>query len=97
MANIKWLPEALEDVQRLYDFLYSKDVVAAKLAASCILKGSSLIKASPRIGRPMPDESGRREVFVSFGAGAYVLRYRLDAERTAIVIRVWHSKESRAS
>lgn len=95
MVKIKWLPEALNDVQRLYDFLYDKDINAAKRAALSILKGSSLLKTSPRIGRPMSDETGRRELFVAFGAGAYVLRYMLEDEHTAVIIRVWHSKEIR--
>jgi plasmid stabilization system protein ParE len=48
----------------------------------------------PEIGRPMGDGSGRRELIVPFGAGAYVLRYMLDRDATPVVIRVWHSLES---
>jgi plasmid stabilization system protein ParE len=42
----------------------------------------------------MDDETERREISVPFGAGAYVLRYRLHDE-TIVVIRVWHSREAR--
>jgi hypothetical protein len=42
----------------------------------------------------MDDDTGRRELFVPFGVGAYVLRYRLTGENL-VVIRVWHSRESR--
>jgi plasmid stabilization system protein ParE len=42
----------------------------------------------------MDDDTGRRELFIPFGAGAYVLRYRIDRD-TVIVIRVWHSREAR--
>jgi hypothetical protein len=35
MAGLKWLPEALDDIQRLYDFLHKKDISAAKRAATC--------------------------------------------------------------
>lgn len=97
MVKIKWLPEALNDVQRLYEFLYDKDINAAKRAASSILEGSSLFKTSSHIGRPMPDETGRRELFIAFGAGAYVLRYMLENEHTVVIIRVWHSKEIRSN
>jgi hypothetical protein len=34
-------------------------------------------------------------LFVAFGAGAYVLRYRIDQAGSPVVIRVWHSRESR--
>jgi plasmid stabilization system protein ParE len=95
MAKIKWLPEAIEDIDRLYKFLQSKDLQAAARAASCILEGASLLKTSPRIGRPMPDETGRHELFVAFGAGAYVLRYMLATNNSVVIIRVWHSRENR--
>lgn len=95
MVKIKWLPEALDDIQRLYDFLLTKDINAAKRAGASILKGSNLLKTSPRIGKPMSDESDRREIFIAFGAGAYVIRYKFESKDTIIVIRVWHSKENR--
>ncbi len=95
MAKVKWLPEAAADVERLHVFLKDKDAEAAKRAARCILKSVSLLKTSPRLGRPMPDETGRHEVFVAFGAGAYVLRYILEADDVIVVIRVWHSRENR--
>jgi plasmid stabilization system protein ParE len=97
VAKVKWLPEAISDVNRLYSFLKEKDVEASGRAAACILEGAKLLTTSPRLGRPMPDETGRRELFVAFGAGAYVLRYILESENSAIVIRVWHSKENRVA
>lgn len=95
MSSVKWLPEALADVERLYSFLNDKNPEAAARAASAILQGARLLKTTPRIGRPMPDETGRRELFVAFGAGAYVLRYRHNGTHDAVVIRVWHSREDR--
>lgn len=95
MAKVKWLPEAVEDIGRLHAFLLDKDQQAAARAAQCILDGSRQLEKFPKLGRPMGDESGRRELFVTFGAGAYVLRYRLESSDTAVVIRVWHSREIR--
>jgi plasmid stabilization system protein ParE len=95
MTKLEWLPEALEDVERLHEFLRSKDVEAANQCVVTILEGVKLLKASPRIGRPMSDEMRQRELFMSFGAGAYVLRYRLDDTEAIIIVRVWHSRENR--
>lgn len=95
MSKLNWLPEALEDVERLYEFLSSKDIEAANQCVITILEGTKLLKASPRIGRPMSDEMKQRELFMSFGAGAYVLRYRLADAETIIIVRVWHSRENR--
>jgi plasmid stabilization system protein ParE len=95
MASVKWLAEAIVDFERLFMFLENKDTNAAARVANCILKGSSILKSSPRIGRPMSDDTGRRELFVNFGAGAYVLRYILENDNSVVIIRVWHSKENR--
>jgi len=95
VAKVKWLPEALADVDRLYRFLLDKDTEAAARAAGHILEAARLLATSPRIGQPMPDDTGRRELFIAFGAGAYVLRYILEEADIPVVIRVWHSKESR--
>ncbi|HEX7259367.1 MAG TPA: type II toxin-antitoxin system RelE/ParE family toxin [Candidatus Saccharimonadia bacterium] len=95
MASVKWLPEALDDVERLYYFLRDKSPQAAMRAANSILQGAILLKATPRLGRPMDDATGRRELFISFGAGAYVLRYMLEKKDVVIVICVWHSREDK--
>lgn len=93
-AKIVWRERALEDVARLHSFLFEKsDEVAAK-AAQVILRGSSLLEESPRLGRPMADGTERRELFIPFGSGFYVLRY-FTAKNVVIIVRVWHGRESR--
>lgn len=93
-VRIVWLPEALEDIERLYDFLKEKSPVAVMRAAQTILQGARILEEAPEAGRPKQDDTGRREFFVAFVAGAYVLRYKSD-RNTVVVIRVWHSKEQR--
>lgn len=46
------------------------------------------------MGRAMDDDTGRRELYLPSGTGAYMLRYRFDGENV-IIIRVWHSREHR--
>lgn len=92
--NLRWLPAAFQDISRLYDFLLEKNPVAAAHAMEVILGGADTLTSMPEIGRPMNDDTGRREYFLPFGAGAYVLRYKLDTD-SIIVIRVWHSREYR--
>lgn len=95
-AKVVWRERALADIARLYDFLYQKDERAAQKAARIIREGSVLLEDAPRLGRPMPDGTKRRELFMPFGVGFYVLRYFLDAKGTAVIVRVWHSREKRA-
>lgn len=58
-----------------------------------ILAGADRLQDHPQLGRPL--EGDRREHMIPFGAGAYVLRYKLDPAGDPIVIRVWHSREER--
>lgn len=93
MSRLKWLPAALEDLARLHRFLDSVSVDAAQRAAGKILEGANTLEQHPELGQPMADE--RREWFIPFAGGAYVLRHRIDAGGDPVVIRVWHSRESR--
>ena len=94
MTRVLWLPEALDDVERLHDFLIRKDPAAAARAVRTILNGAVRLQEQPELGRPLADGTDRREIVVPFGAGAYVLRYRIDRE-SAVIIRVWHNRETR--
>jgi addiction module RelE/StbE family toxin len=96
MSEVVWLPEALGDVDRLRNSLREKSPSAAARAARRIWEGAKLLETAPYLGRLMGDGTGRRELSVPFGASAYVLRYMVEDEETVVVVRVWHSRESRA-
>jgi plasmid stabilization system protein ParE len=92
--KVVWLRAAQSDIRRLYDFLLEKDPAAAERAVRAIQLGARKLVELPYVGRRMDDETERRELFVPFGAGAYVLRYRIHDD-TIVVIRAWHSREER--
>ncbi len=93
-VEVLWLPDAKNDIQRLYDFLIEKNPTAAGNAIRLIQSGSQRLLENPEIGKPMADNTKRRELPLPFGASAYILRYRIDEERV-VIIRVWHGKEQR--
>ena len=93
-TKVVWRERALEDISRLYDFLFEKNEEAARKAAQVILRGSSLLEDTPRLGRPMADGTERRELFIPFGSGFYVIRYFF-ASDTVVIVRVWHEREDR--
>ena len=93
-ATVVWLPEALQDVARLYGFLAEKNKLAARTAAARIARAARELEDFPDMGQPMQDGL-RRQVFAQFGAGAYVIRYRRDDRGNVVVVRVWHSRERR--
>jgi len=94
MTDIVWLPEAQDDTKRLFKFLEDKNPAAVARAAQALIKGADFLTDYPQAGRPMNDGTGRRELFIPFGAGAYVLRYIVDQD-TVVIIRAWHSRENR--
>lgn len=92
--RLRWLPEAWEDIRRLFEFLVEKDPIAAARAMDLIGDGANGLLDMPELGKPMNDDSRRRELYLPFGTSAYVLRYRLDGD-VIIIIRVWHGREQR--
>src|SRR5664279_5721151 len=94
VPQIVWLPEALEDMQRLRLFLEDKNPTAAALAGRVLQAGAKRLADFPEIGQPMNDGTDRRELFLPFGTGGYVLRYITD-KQTVVIIRTWPSREKR--
>ena len=93
MPRLFWSRQALLDVQRLYRFLASKNVDAAKRAVSAVRQGVRVLTYQSRIGRPvddMPDEF--REWMIDFGDSGYLVRYRIGSDAITI-LAVRHQRE----
>lgn len=94
MSTVVWLPEAVDDLERLISFLTDVNPPAAIRAAASINSGSRLLEQQPDVGKPM-DDGLRRELYIPFGNGCYVLRYRRTNDGTVAIIRAWHNREIR--
>jgi plasmid stabilization system protein ParE len=92
--KIIWHPEAVQDQLRLFNHLKFVNPAAAQKAAKLIRQGARELQEWPNRCRPMNDGSGRRELIIQFGSGAYILRYVLDDD-LIVIVRAWHSKELR--
>lgn len=95
MSAIIWTRPALADADRLFQFLKEKNPQAARNAAQKIKRAADALAANPELGKPMPDDTGRRELMAPFGKRGYVLRYRIDDAGRAVILRVWHYREER--
>jgi len=94
LPHLIWTPEALADVQRLYRFLAPANPDAAQRAVKVIREGVQILARHAHAGRScdgMPPEF--REWPIGFGAGAYVVLYRVDGEQVAL-LAVRHGRES---
>lgn len=94
MPRLIWSQQALLDVQRLYRFLATKNIDAAKRAIRTVRQGVAVLGEQPVIGRlveDMPEEF--REWIIDFGDSGYVIRYRIEP-RSVIILGVRHQKEA---
>ncbi len=89
-----FLPEAVEDIDRLYDFLLPKNPATAEKAMLAIDAGLDLLQQNPQAGIEMEGRPKYRQLIVPFGKSAYVLRYRIHGDRL-VIVRVWHGRENR--
>lgn len=87
---------AQRDLQRLQDFLKTKNRLAARKAGEVIVRAIQQLKTLPYIGRPVPFLPVEyQELVIGFGDSGYVMLYRIDREMDRIVIvTVRHQKES---
>ena|SRR3990167_2851091 len=93
MREIVWLDSAVNDVVRLRKFIAAENPSAAKKAAAAIKVAAALLIKTPAIGKPVPDLSPYRDLLTRFGAGGYVIRYRVYLD-TVYIVHVRHYREN---
>jgi toxin ParE1/3/4 len=87
--------DAVEDVERLRDFLAKNSSGAAQRALEQIWTAIERLPEFPQMGSPTGVQ-GLRQLFVRLGAFGYVVRYTVLAETGDILItRIWHGREAR--
>jgi plasmid stabilization system protein ParE len=94
MPQVIFAPRAIRDLQRLRNFLRSRNADAARRAGDAIRQGVKILGAHPRLGRmvdDLPDEF--REWLIDFGDSGYVVRYRID-EAAVTILAIRHQKEA---
>lgn len=95
MSQVRFAPAAIRDMQRLRDFLRSKNPDAARRAGEAIRQGVKILGAHPHLGRmidDLPEEF--REWLIDFGDSGYAARYRIDGDAVTILL-IRHQREVR--
>ncbi len=92
MAQVTYTDNALEDLERAFEFLAERDPYAAAAAVSAIRNAIGMLSGHPLIGRGM--EGGLRELVVSFGRTGYLALYRFRPERGEVrILAIRHQRE----
>ena len=91
--RIEWLEPALDDLQRLRDFILPHNKEAAQRAFKVIRAAIAPLATNPRIGKPVESLPDYHDLIIPFGAAGYVLRYHIHGD-TVFIIAVKHGKEA---
>lgn len=92
--NVRFTPEAQDDLLRLYDFLLEKDISAAENALEAIKGAIELLRFSPfSCRKALPDNSFLRELIIPFGAAGYVALFEIEPGNTVSIVAVRHQRE----
>jgi plasmid stabilization system protein ParE len=93
MPRVKFSSAALDDLERLREFLRPRNSAAAKRAAVVIIKAVQLLGQQPQIGRPAEEmDIEYRELLIDFGDSGYVALYRYECDLVT-VLSLRHQKE----
>jgi len=90
--KLQYTPQAVGDLQRLHDFVASKNPLAARKIAVEIQEAANRLKVFPKIGLPVsasPDPHSLRDLYI----GSYTIRYQIESPELIYVLRIWHNKE----
>ena len=94
MPPVRYSFEAIQDLQRIREFLASKSPVAADRAKKSILSSLQFLGQQPLAGKAMRDMPEHfREWNIRFGKAGYIACYRVD-ENGVIILAIRHHKEA---
>jgi len=78
----------------LHATLAARSPEAARRVATAVGSVARQLEEGGEPGLAMEDGE-RRQAYLRFLAGTYVVRYRRDNEGRVVILRVWHSSERR--
>ena len=92
MAVIRFTPAALQDLERLADFLREADLDTAAQTIPLILDGLRILATHPLIGRPI--DAKRRELVIFRGRSGYTAQYSFrPVQDEVVVLAIRHQRE----
>lgn len=92
--QLRYTDEALEDFDRLYDFLIAYDVNLAERAYQAIQNALLMLEEFPFSCRKASGDNALiRELLVPFGSSGYVVLFRIDNDKVVTIAAVRHQRE----
>lgn len=94
MVEVIWLPDALNDLDRQFDFLNEREPKVASRAVRAILNAGASLANFPERGTAIPGTK-QRKLRVFFGRYGYLLYYRIEDDQV-FILRLHHGRENRS-
>lgn len=93
MAQVVFSAEALDDLERLSEFLLDKAPEAAVDTIAHVLDATGILSAHPLVGRRVEGEM--RELVISRGNSGYLALYVFDTAPDLVrILRIRHQREA---
>ena len=91
--KLKYSPQSIADLKRLYDFIAAKNPLSARKMAIEIQENTEKLKLFPHVGLPVTHAENTK-IIRDLYIGNYTLRYLIDNNDIVYVLRIWHNKET---
>ena len=92
MARLIYTDRALEDFERVVQFLLDEEPTAALQTYGLIEEAIDMLARHPLIGRPV--EAGLRELLISRGRSGYLALYSYERlHDTVLILAIRHQRE----
>lgn len=93
MTRLVFAPRAIEDIDRITDFLLENDPEGASTIGALLRSGIEILGQHPLVGRLI--EQRFRELVISRGRSGYVALYKYDPNADIVIIMaIRHQRES---
>ena len=93
MAQVVYSAAALEDFERIIEFLLDASPSAVGDAVAQIRDAITMLERHPAVGRRV--DKLRRELVITYGASGYLALYRHDPRPNVVrILRIRHQREA---
>jgi len=89
MVEIKWTPQAIEDINSIAEYISKDSVKYAKIQTERFFEAASVLLTKPNVGRVVPEikKSNIRELIL----GNYRIIYRIISSKRIDILTIHHS------
>ncbi|MFY9260979.1 MAG: type II toxin-antitoxin system RelE/ParE family toxin [Gallionella sp.] len=94
MPQINYSKAALADLERITQYLLSRDKEVAKRAIKTIRDALQRLTVFPESFRPVPDMIYHREMVIDFGSSGYIALFRHLPNGDITIARIKHQLEN---